>query len=217
MSRTGSLRPWRRLGQGLRALGHGLPGLALIALAAFAFLPDADAATGLTLEDQAFAGAARVGGVPLQLNGAGVRAAFIYKVYLAGLYLPAKAATGAEVLAEPGPKRLQLRLLMDGSADELAGALAGPLARRTSAASAPALRDRIAAFDRLLRGVGHVHKGDVVDLDFVPAVGLTLALNGRPVGAALPGADLCLALLDLFVGERAADPRLKTGLLGAAS
>ena len=209
--------PARRAVAGARALCQGLLGLALIALAAFVLLPSANAATPVTLEDQTFPADARVAGTPLQLNGVGLRAAFIYKVYLAGLYLPTHATTGAEVLAETGPKRVQVRMLMDGPSDEFAKAFTGGITKRTPADQVAAMQDRIAAFDRTLRSVGDVRKGDVVDLDYAPAVGLTLAVNGKPVGAPVPGADLYAALLDIFVGDRPVDATLKAGMLGAAS
>jgi len=206
----------RRLRAAVAAFGQGLLGMALIALAALVFLPNAHAAGAITREQQTFAGEASVAGTPLRLNGVGLRAAFIYKVYLAGLYLPTPAGTGAEVFAQTGPKRLQLRMLMDGPSAEFAKAFSGGIAKRASAQHQAALQDRIAAFDRTLRSVGDVRKGDVVNLDYAPAVGLTMTLNGKAVGAPLPGADLYAALLDIFVGDRPVDANMKAGLLGAA-
>ena len=208
--------PARRAVAGARALCQGLLGLALIALAAFVFLPSAYAAAPVTLEDQTFPGDARVAGTPLQLNGVGLRAAFIYKVYLAGLYLPTHATTGSEVLAETGPKRVQVRMLMDGPSDEFAKAFTGGITKRTPADQVAAMQDRIAAFDRTLRSVGNVKKGDVVNLDYAPAVGLTMTVNGKACGAPVPGADLYAALLGIFVGDRPVDPKMKAGMLGAA-
>ena len=209
-------KPGRRLLSGAGAIGQGLLGVALIALAALAFMPGAHAAAPVTLEDQTFPGDASVAGTPLHLNGVGLRAAFIYKVYLAGLYLPAKAATGAAVFAESGPKRLQVRMLMDGPSDEFAKAFTGGIAKRTPADQVAAMQDRIAAFDRTLRSVGNVRKGDVVDLDYAPSVGLTMSLNGKTVGAPVPGSDLYAALLNIFVGDRPVDAKMKAGMLGAA-
>jgi hypothetical protein len=207
----------RRVFTGARALCQGLLGVALMALVAFVFLPNANAATAVTVEDQTFPGEASVAGMPLQLNGVGLRAAFIYKVYLAGLYLPTQAATGAAAIAEPGPKRLQVRLLMDGPSDQFAKAFTGGIAKRTPADQVAAMKDRIDAFDRTLRSVGNVRKGDVVDLDYTPAAGLTMAVNGKPYGSPVPGADLYAALLNIFVGERPVDAKMKAGMLGAAS
>jgi len=208
--------PARNLFAGARALCQGLLGVALIALAAFVFLPSAYAAAPVTLENQTFPGDASVAGAPLQLNGVGLRSAFIYKVYLAGLYLPTRAATGSDVLAETGPKRVQVRMLMDGPSDEFAKAFTGGIAKRTPADQVAAMQDRIDAFDRALRSVGNVRKGDVVNLDYVPAVGLTMTVNGKAFGAPVPGADLYAALLGIFVGDRPVDPKMKAGMLGAA-
>ena len=219
MFQVSKRHPGRRVVAGASALCQGLLGVALIALAAFVFLPSAYAAqvsAPVTLEDQTFPGDARVAGTPLQLNGVGLRAAFIYKVYLAGLYLPTKAATGSEVLAEAGPKRVQVRMLMDGPSDEFAKAFTGGITKRTPADRVAAMQDRIDAFDRTLRSVGNVKKGDVVNLDYAPAVGLTMTVNGKAYGAPVPGADLYAALLGIFVGDRPVDPKMKAGMLGAA-
>ncbi len=207
----------RRSTSGLRALGQGLLGLALIALAALAFVPAAHAASPVSLEGQTFAAEARVAGAPLQLNGVGLRAALFYKVYLAALYLPAPAATGAQAIAQPGAKRLQVRMLVDGPASEFAKAFTGGIAKRMPPAQAAAMQDRIDAFDRTLRALGDVHKGDVADLDYIPGQGLTLSFNGKPRGAPVAGADLYAALLDIFVGERPVDAKMKRGMLGGAA
>ena len=220
MIRPSWRQPARRAASGARALGQGLLGLALIALAALVFLSSVHAAEGgaaITRENQTFPAQASVGGTPLQLNGVGLRAAFIYKVYLAGLYLPARAATGADAMAQAGPKRVQVRMLMDGPSDEFAKAFTGGIAKRTPADQVTAMQPRIAAFDRTLRSVGTVHKGDVVDLDWLPSEGLAMRINGKPVGTPVPGADLYAAMLAIFVGDRPVDAKMKAGMLGAAS
>ncbi|MEO5686378.1 MAG: chalcone isomerase family protein [Burkholderiaceae bacterium] len=209
--------PARRLLAGARALGQGLLGMALIALAALVFIPSAHAAAPITLEDQTFPGVASVAGTPLQLNGVGLRAAFIYKVYLAGLYLPTKAVSGPAVFAQAGAKRVQVRMLMNGPSDEFAKAFTGGITKRTPADQVATMRDRIDAFDRTLRSIGNVRKGDIVNLDYAPGVGLTMSVNGKAYGAPVPGADLYAALLNIFVGERPVDPKMKAGMLGTAS
>lgn len=207
---------WRRLVAATRAVVQGLVGIALVALAALVLVPEAHAADApITLEDQTFPGSARVASTELQLNGVGLRAAFVYKVYVAGLYLPTKAASGADVLAQAGPKRLQLRMLMNGPSDEFAKAFTGGIRKRTPADQFAAMQSRVDDFDHTLRSVGDVKKGDIVNLDFTPDVGLTMTLNGKAVGQPVPGADLYAALLQIFIGDRANDPKLKAGLLGA--
>ncbi len=197
-------------------VGRWLLGAAVVAVLVVLALPGAQAATvaPITLEEQTFPGTARVADTELQLNGVGMRAAFIYKVYAAGLYLPHKASSGADVFAEAGPKRLQVRMLMNGPSDEFAKAFTGGIGKRTAPAQLAAMKDRIDAFDHTLRSVGDVKKGDVVNLDFAPDVGLTMTLNGRSFGKPVPGADLYAALLSIFVGDRPVDKEMKIGMLG---
>ena len=73
---------------------------------------------GLRLDD-----AARVGGRTLQLNGAGLRAGFLDKGYVAALYLPEKVRNATMVLGGSGPKRLQIRPLREVEPDTFIKAL----------------------------------------------------------------------------------------------
>ena len=56
---------------------------------------------GVKFEDKA-----RVGQTELALNGAGLRAKFIFKVYAVGLYLSEKKTAAADAVAQKGAKRL---------------------------------------------------------------------------------------------------------------
>ena len=47
---------------------------------------------------------AQVGGAALQLNGAGLRTRAIFKVHVAGLYVPQKSADAGALLAQKGPR-----------------------------------------------------------------------------------------------------------------
>ena len=66
---------------------------------------------------------AQVGGTALQLNGAGVRTRAIFKVYAAGLYVPAKSNSAAALLTQKGPRRLSMTMLRNVDADSFAGPL----------------------------------------------------------------------------------------------
>lgn len=161
-----------------------------------------------------FPAQARVAGVALQLNGVGYRAVAWFKGYAAALYLTQRVRTVPEVLATPGPKRLQMKMLVDVPSAEFVKAFGKGVSRNTPAAEVATLRDRMQEFDALVNAIGTVRKGDLVDLDFVPGQGLQLSLNGRPRGAPIPGEDLYAALLRIFVGDRPVDKEMKVGLLG---
>ena len=144
----------------------------------------------------------------------GLRAVAWFKGYAAGLYLARKATTPEAVLALPGPKRLQLRMLVDVPAAEFVKAFHKGIARNTPAAAQPALAGRMQRFEALVSSLRTVKARDVVDLDFLPAEGLVFVHNGRTLGTPVEGEDFYAALLRIFIGPRPVDAELKTGLLG---
>ena len=166
------------------------------------------------VEGQTFDARARVANQDLALNGVGLRAVAWLKGYAAGLYLPQKSTSADAVLAMPGPKRLQLRMLQEVSTQEFVKAFDRGVKRNTPEADLPALQSRMEQFDALITTVGKVRKGDVVDLDFVPGQGLVFVHNGKRLGDAVRGDDFYAALLRIFIGPKPTDPELKAGLLG---
>lgn len=188
-----------------------------LALAAFA-VPAARAADQATrIEGVSFEARAQLAGSSLQLNGVGVRAVAWFKGYAAGLYLGQRAQTPEQVLAMAGPKRLQMRMLVDVPVGEFVKAFHKGIERNTPETRHVGLADRMSDFDRLLQPLGKVRKGDSVNLDFVPGTGMVFTLNGRTVGAPIVGDDFYDALLGIFIGPKPVDDKLKAGLLGGAA
>lgn len=174
----------------------------------------ARAAAPIKVEGVTFAGQATVAGQTLELNGVGLRSVAWLKGYAAGLYLSQQVRTPQQVYAAVGAKRLQLRMLLDVDTEEFVRAFDKGIARNSSAAELPALAPRMARFDALLRAIGKVKKRDVIDLDWLPGLGLQLTLNGKLRGEPIAGEDLYAALLRIFVGDKPVDAELKVGLLG---
>ena len=205
---------------------HRRAGISLVlalALAALSATPAsagaADAAApSMQVEGQAIPLSASVGGNPLVLNGAGVRAWTVYKMYVAALYLPHKANNAVDIVGQPGAKRVQLRILLNvsGASGYLADAFTGGIRKRVTPQQFDAMKDRVDAFDKTVRSL-ETKKGDVVDLDFLPDAGLVLSMNGHAVGKAIPGADLYGAMLKIWVGDDAKDKDLRAAMLGGAS
>src|SRR6185503_19509500 len=92
------------------------------------------------------AGAANVAGVNLEdritvnnqtlvLNGAALRKKFIVKVYVGGLYLPAKQSNAASVIATDGSRRMVMHFLYSVTKDQMAEAWTEGLADNTPNAS----------------------------------------------------------------------------------
>jgi hypothetical protein len=175
----------------------------------------ASATRSITTEGVTFIGDIRLADTALQLNGVGLRAVAWLKGYAAGLYLPRKAGTEAQVLAQTGvARRLQMRLFHDVDAEEFVKAFVKGVERNTSAPEAAQLAPRVSRFNATVRGLGKLRKNDVIDLDFIPGKGLVLSRNGSPRGEPVVGEDFYAALLRGFIGGRPYDPEMKAGLLG---
>ena len=94
-----------------------LPGALLISSVLAALAPGpATAATlaGVTLPDTAEAG-----GQPLVLDGLALRTKFFIKVYVAGLYLPAKERSPAKILGADAPRRMSFHFVYSVSAQQI--------------------------------------------------------------------------------------------------
>lgn len=167
-----------------------------------------------TLEGQRFDDTARLGSRELQLNGLGVRGIFIFKAFVAALYLQEKAAAGPDVLRQTGPKRLQMRMLMEIGAEDIKKALVDGMRKNVTDEQWAAMQERVQRFARTIDAIGVARVGDTITLDYLPEQGLSLAVNDTPRGPAIAGADFYHALLEIFVGNDPVDTRLRNGLLG---
>lgn len=165
-------------------------------------------------EGAKFEPAAQVGGAALQLNGVGVRTRAIFKVYVAGLYVPAKSSSAATLLGQKGPRRVQIAMLRDVGADTFAESLNEGLKNNHSEAQYAALKPQVDAFNAAFKTVGEAKKGDVIQLDFTPESGTRLLVNGQPRGNPIAGEEFYTALLRVWLGDKPADGDLKMGMLG---
>jgi hypothetical protein len=185
------------------------------ALAAALVLAASAQAGAASIADQHFADRIRLANTDLVLNGVGVRAVAWLKGYAAGLYLLEKSATTAGVLAGQGPKRVQMKMLVDVDSKEFVKAFDKGIQRNHSDAEQEALRERAQQFNRTVTALGALKPGDVIDLDFLPPRGFLLSVNGSVRGQPIAGEDFYAGLLKIFIGERPVDTKLKAGLLGS--
>lgn len=160
---------------------------------------------------------ARVGTDRVVLNGVGVRSVAWFKGYVAGLYLPRKASSAEQVYGLDGAKRIAVRMLVDVDSGVLAKTFSDGIRKNYDATAIAALQERMDAFDAEVRALGGVKKGDAIDLDYRPSDGTSLRVNGKSRGDAIAGDDFYVALLKMFIGERAVDKTLRAALLGQAT
>lgn len=181
----------------------------LIVALLFSSLSLAMEVAGVKLEDKT-----SVGGSDLVLNGAGLRKKAFFKVYVGALYLTQKQNNIAGVLAQKGPRRVQMSLLRDLTADQLVDALIEGLAENHSKAEMEGMKREVDQLSTIMRGMKEVKSGQVVTLDFVPGTGTTVALNGSAKGT-IAGDAFNNALMKIWLGDHPVSDSLKKDMLGA--
>ena len=153
-------------------------------------------------------------GQKLQLNGAGVRYKFVIKVYAAGLYLQHKASTTAEVLAAPGPKRIHIHMLRDIDGNELGKLFTKGVESNVSREEFAKSINGVLKLSEIFASRKQLNSGDSFFVDYVPGIGSTVLVNGKPVGATIKEPEFFSALLRIWLGDKPADDSLKEALLG---
>jgi hypothetical protein len=150
----------------------------------------------------------------LVLNGAGIRTRFFVKVYVGGLYLPEKKTAVPDVLALGGAKRIQLAMLRDLTAQQLADALNEGFAANNPPADQERYKGQLAELLAVMNALGQAKQGEVIALDFVPDSGTRVLVNGVAKGKPIPDEGFYRAILKVWLGDKPADADLKRGLLG---
>jgi len=153
-------------------------------------------------------------GQKLQLNGAGVRYKFVVKVYTAGLYLPQKAGTTAEVLAMPGPKRIHIAMLRDIDGNELGKLFTKGIEANVTREEFSKAINGVLKLSEIFASRKQLNSGDHFSVDYVPGLGSTVVLNGKPLGETIKEPEFFSALLRIWLGDKPADDALKDALLG---
>jgi hypothetical protein len=187
---------------------------AALALLSLPLAGAAWAGSPLKVEGLTFPGEVQVANTTVHLNGVGVRQVAWLKGYACALYLTKQTTSQVQALAMPGPKRVHMRLLIDAPSEEFAKAFMRGVTRNATPEQLPAMQERMKAFDAAVRAVGKMRKGDAVDLDWRPGVGLVAQVNNKPIGNPIPGEELYLALLKIYIGDKPTDVAMKAGLLG---
>ena len=155
------------------------------------------------------------GGPELVLNGAGVRQKLMsIDVYVGALYLTSARRTPQEVLADPGPKRVLMHVLIDElTAKELTASLNNAIAANLIPAEIALIEKRLSNLNRMMNSIGVLKRGGVVYIDFLPGTGTRITVNGAE-RITIPGEDFFKALLQIWIGRKPVDGRLRDALLG---
>jgi hypothetical protein len=190
-----------------------LTGLCALCLLCTSHLPLACAADveGVRIEEKM----TLENGLPLVLNGAGVRHKFAFmKLYVGALYLPAKKTNAEEIINDTGAKRIAMVVLADEiSARELVASLHNALTANHIPAELALIEGRLSELNRMIVAEGVLKKGAVVTLSYLPATGTHIRINSEEK-LVIKGEDFFRALLRIWIGDKPVDGRLRGAMLG---
>ena len=190
-----------------------LPMVAMVAMVAlFCQVALAVEVAGVKFEDKS-----KVGNGELLVNGAGLRKKVFFQVYAMALYLPQKSSDAEAVLAASGGKRIAITLLRDLTAQQFVEALQEGMANNHSEAEMAALKERLKQLSDLMLAIGEAKTGTHIVIDWLPASGTRLTVNGQAQGKDIAGEDFYQALLRIWLGNKPVQDDLKQALLGKAS
>ncbi|MFN2431216.1 MAG: chalcone isomerase family protein [Gemmatimonadota bacterium] len=133
----------------------------------------------------------------LVLNGLALRKKSIFKVYVAGLYVPAKSSNADRILASDEPRVLVMQFLRGVDAEKMCEAWDEALEANTPEAP-PQLRQQFAT---LCSWMEEVEKGEQFVFAYVPGQGTTVEVRGRSKGT-IEGKPFADALFKAWIGPK---------------
>ena len=175
-------------------------------LLTFALAGSAGAATlaGVDVPDSA-----TVANTPLVLNGIGLRTKFFFKIYVGGLYLPAKNSDAAAIIAGTTANRVLMHMIYEVSKEQFADAWEEGFNGNVPDQD-DMLKENIKQFTAWF---GDCKKDDVITLDYTPGLGTQIFWNGTLRGT-ITNEAFHHALMSVFLGPNPPTSSLKDGMLG---
>jgi hypothetical protein len=140
-------------------------------------------------------GTVEVAGQTLVLNGVALRKKAIFKVYVAGLYLPAKSNNPDAVLADDTNRELVMQFLRDVGKDKMCEAWDEALEKNTPDAS----EQLKAEFVTLCGYMEDIKKEQQFVFTYIAGTGTEIKVNGVLKGT-IQGKDFADALFKAWIG-----------------
>lgn len=167
--------------------------LTLLALAGSLAAAPADT----TYNDVTLPNTVEVAGHTLVLNGVALRKKAIFKVYVAGLYLPAKTSDANAVLAADAPRQLVMQFKRDVGKDKMCEAWDEALEKNTPDASA----ELKAQFVTLCGYMEDIKDKQQFVFTYVPGTGTEVSVAGVSKGT-IAGKEFADALFKAWIGPK---------------
>lgn len=152
------------------------------------------------------------GDTELILNGGGIRKKLFFKLYTAGLYLPAKSKNGNELVNADKPIAISMTMTSSMiNSGNMSEAIQEGFEKSLKGNTAP-MQSKIDAFIAIFKKE-EIKEGDKFDVWYFPGEGIKSYKNGTFKGVS-EGLDFKKALFGIWLSDTPVDDDLKEGLLG---
>lgn len=182
--------------------------LALVLLSSITVAPVlAKPLAGITLPDSMMAGDTK-----LVLNGGGIRTRFMMNIYVGGLYLTAPGSKAGAIIAADEPMAIKLHMVSGMITSEAMEEATMEGFKNTTGGNMSALAEPIDQFVSVFREP--ISEGDVFDIVNMPGKGIDVYKNGAFKGTVDGGPEFKRAVFGIWLGDKPAHKKLKSGMLG---
>jgi hypothetical protein len=152
-------------------------------------------------------------GNTLRLVGVGIRQATVFKVnvYTLGAYTQNPTCNMSSLITSNEPKMLRLHFLRHVSGEKMKENMEKSFAKHTPSDASEDLKKRIEQFIEQF-GID-APKGADVEVRYVPQRGTTIIINGKQMGAPIPGHDFIKILWSIYLSEGTCCPSAREGII----
>ena len=154
-----------------------------------------------------------VSGTALQLNGAGTRYKGPFKVYVADLYTTKKVHSLEELIAAPGPKRLNLTMLREIEAGPFGKLLTRGVEDNVPKNEMSKLVPGLIKMGDIFYANKVLNPGEVITMDWIPGTGMVVTAKGKVQAEPFTEPAFFKAIMSIWFGPVPADYKLKDALL----
>lgn len=147
-------------------------------------------------------------GKAMVLNGQGLRKKFLFKVYVASMYLEQKASDPGAILSADTARVVKMTMLRDLEKAKITDAIKEGF-KKNSGDKLASLQERL---DKLCDVIPDLKSGQTLTISYVPGKGTTVAGSGKSYTA--EGKDFADAMFSVWLGKAPVDDDLKKGMLG---
>lgn len=149
-----------------------------------------------------------VEGKTLKLNGMGLRQKFVFKVYVASLYVENPSKDAGAIIKADEVRRVEMKMLRDLDKKAIVDAINEGFEKNTS--NMAPLKERLGKFTEKITDV---KKGAALVIQYVPGKGTIV--EGTKDTYVAEGKDFADALFAVWLGAKPVDDNLKKGMLGS--